>query len=80
MTRVVKKVEGAGYTRYRVTISDEAHPATGVRQLAFLRQLATDGIDQGFLQCGHGHFSSLEILHDGVKWVAILESTEETRT
>jgi len=77
MTRRETKVQSEVATRYRIVIDDDPHPPTGNRQLAFLRQLSLDGIDQGFLTCGPVPFQSLSIDHDGQRWVATLEATEQ---
>ncbi len=77
MTRRQAKIETAAFTRYRVVIEDEPSVAAGNRQLAFLRQLAGEGVEAGFLACGMVPFQTLTIQHDGVRWVAVMEATEE---
>jgi hypothetical protein len=81
MTRRQTKVGVGGAVRYRVVIEGEPTPATGNHQLAFLKLLATQGVDSGFLLCGMQPFSTLSISHNGNAWQAVAEAeTTETQS
>lgn len=74
MTRQQTKVRIGGVERYRVTITDDPHPPTGTHQLTFLQELATNGVQAGFLACGLEQFQTMHVAHNGTAWTAVMEA------
>lgn len=80
MKRIQKTIDLGDKVRHvSILLDDEVFSPTeiAVRRVAFLQEIANDGVYRGLINAGPGPFQKLKMFHNGRQWVAELENEEE---